>query len=155
MRTLSMAAHALLTLALAAGCAASGVPAQRGATPGPPLEHTSWTLVDLGGLPARAAQNMPVPYLELDPATAQARGSTGCNSFSRRYELRGDSLGLGPLASTRRACLDPEMNRQETAFLEALGGTRTWRVRGDTIVLAGEAGPVARFAAQDQRERGR
>jgi heat shock protein HslJ len=40
------------------------------------------------------------------------------------------------------------MNRQESAFLQALGATRTWQVTGDTLVLSGEAGPVARFAAQ-------
>lgn len=39
------------------------------------------------------------------------------------------------------------MDRQERAFLEALGEARTWQVTGDTLVLGGETGPVARFAA--------
>ena len=37
------------------------------------------------------------------------------------------------------------MNRQERAFLDALAATRTWRVTGDTLVLSGEKGAVARF----------
>jgi heat shock protein HslJ len=40
------------------------------------------------------------------------------------------------------------MNRQEGTFLKALGDARTWKVTGDTLVLSGEAGPVARFTAQ-------
>ena len=77
---------------------------------------------------------------------------TGCNRFMGPYELSGDSLRLGPLGSTRRACVDPdvdpEMNKQESALLHALGETRTWRVTGDTLLLTGKAGQVARFAAQ-------
>ena len=41
--------------------------------------------------------------------------------------------------------MDQEMNRQERAFLDALGATRTWRVTGDTLVLNGEAGRVTRL----------
>ena len=94
------------------------------------------------------AGNVAKPYLQLDPAMRQVRGGTGCNSFAGRYELSGDSLRFGPLASTRRACLDAEMNRQENAFFDALERTRTWRVTGDTLVLGGETGPAARFTAQ-------
>jgi heat shock protein HslJ len=43
------------------------------------------------------------------------------------------------------------MYRQENSFLTALGETRTWRVTGDTLLLSGPAGPVARFAAQSMR----
>jgi heat shock protein HslJ len=83
----------------------------------------------------------------LNPARKEARGSTGCNGFTGPYERRGDSLRLGPLGSTRRACAEPEMNAREGAFLRALGKTRTSHITDDTLVLAGEAGRVARFAA--------
>ena len=39
-------------------------------------------------------------------------------------------------------------NTQESAFLDALGQARAWQVTGDTLALTGEAGRVARFAAQ-------
>jgi heat shock protein HslJ len=51
------------------------------------------------------------------------------------------------MASTLRACLDQDLSRQERAFLDGLGATRSWKVTGDTLVLSGEARPVARFAA--------
>jgi heat shock protein HslJ len=111
------------------------------------LENTYWKLVNLGGQPARVAENIAEPHLLLHPAKKQADGSTGCNRFSGSYELSGDSLRLGPLAATRRACLDPKMNRQESTLFEAFDATRSWKATGDTLVLSGEGGPVARFVA--------
>ena len=102
------------------------------------LENTYWKLVELGGEPARVAENIAEPHLLLHPAKKQADGSTGCNRFSGSYELRGDSLRLGPLAATRRACLDPEMNRQESTLLEAFSATRSWKATGDTLVLSND-----------------
>jgi heat shock protein HslJ len=43
------------------------------------------------------------------------------------------------------------MNHQERSFLDALGETRTWQVTGDTLILTGRAGQLARFAAQHMR----
>ncbi len=140
----------LLAVAFGAGYSPSGVTEPRPAA-GAPLENTYWKLVEVGGRPARVAETSAEPYLQLDPAQKRAHGGTGCNIFSGPYELSGDSLRFGPLASTRRACLDPEMNRQESAFLNALGATRTWQVAGDTLVLPGETGQVARFAAQHRQ----
>jgi heat shock protein HslJ/uncharacterized lipoprotein NlpE involved in copper resistance len=111
------------------------------------LENTYWKLVELGGHPARVAENFAEPHLLLHPANKQASGSTGCNRFSGPYELSGDSLRLGRLVVTRRACLDPDMNRQESSLLEAFDGARSWRVTGDTLLLAGDGGPVTRFVA--------
>lgn len=112
------------------------------------LENTYWKLVDVAGQPARVADNIAEPHLLLHPAQKQAGGGTGCNSFGGPYQLSGDSVRLGPLIATLRACLDPEMNRQERSFLTALGETRTWQVTGDTLTLTGEAGQLARFAAE-------
>jgi heat shock protein HslJ len=111
------------------------------------LENTYWKLVELGGQPARVAENIAEPHLLLHPAKRQADGSTGCNRFNGSYELSGDSLRLGPLTVTHRACLDPAMNRQEGTLLEAFEATRSWKATGDTLVLSGEAGPIARFVA--------
>lgn len=153
MRTLSMEGTLLLalTIAFGVGCRSSGV-AEAPAPPGAPLENTYWKLLDVDGRPACVAENSDEPYLQLDPAQKRAHGATGCNTFIGPYEVRGDSLRFGPLASTRRACLDPEMNRQESAFLQALGATRTWQVTDDTLVLISQTGQVVRFTAQYSKQ---
>jgi heat shock protein HslJ len=115
------------------------------------LEGTTWSLVELGGQPARPAGTSGTPSLRLEAAQKRASGNTGCYSYGGGYELSGESLRFGALASTRRACVDEALNRQEAAFLRALADTRTWRIANGRLVLSGEAGEVARFTAQAAR----
>ena len=139
----------ILLVALILGCTSSPAPTTRPAiqTSDATLENTYWKLLALGGQRAIVADNIPEPHLLLHPADRRASGSTGCNRFSGSYELVSDSLSVRPLASTLVACADPALNRQETAFLAAVGETRRWRVTGDTLLLGDEAQPVARFVA--------
>ncbi len=115
------------------------------------LENTYWKAIAIGDRPVRVAENIPEPHLLLHPADTRASGSSGCNSFSGSYQLSGDSLLFGKLLSTMRACADPELNRQERAFLDALGATRSWRVTGDTLVLSDGTRTLTRFTAQYMR----
>lgn len=69
-------------------------------------------------------------------------GDSGCNTFMGDYTLDGDTISVGPLASTRRACPDEVMD-QETRFLAALESAATWtrerttaQLRDDTDALA-------------------
>ena len=152
----------IMAMALA-GCSSSGAPKGQPApdsggdggappteakVPDATLANTYWKLVEIGGervqLPADANVREPNLRLTLE---REARGETGCNSFSGPYEHSGDSLRIGPLISTLRACLDERMNRQEGVYLTALDATRRWKVTGDTLWLSGEAGLAARFVA--------
>lgn len=59
-------------------------------------------------------------------------GNAGCNTFRGAYTVDGQSVRLGPLASTRMACPAPLM-KQEREFLAALESAVTWSVEGDTL----------------------
>lgn len=109
-----------------------------------------WTLVAIGGTPAGAAEPSRRPYIEFDPA-GRVSGNATCNRFSGPYTVAGDSLGFGALISTKMACADSALNAQETALLSALAETRRWRLVGDTLVLGGAAGDLARFVAAGER----
>jgi len=140
----------ILLLALILGCTPSPTPTTRPPairTSDATLENTYWKLLALGGQRVLVADDIPEPHLLLHPADKRASGSTGCNRFTGSYELVGDSLSVRPLAATLVACADPALNRQETAFLAAVGETRRWRVTGDTLLLGDEAQPIARFVA--------
>lgn len=67
------------------------------------------------------------------------QGESGCNSFSGGYELSGDSLTFGPLASTMMACEQPQSD-VEAAVLAGLEATATFRVEEGRLVLLDEAG---------------
>src|SRR5215213_3546500 len=106
-RGVMIAGALLAAFALIVGCAPTAVAAgdaPNGAAV--PLEGTTWSLVELGGQPARPAGTAGTPTLRLDAAQSRAAGNTGCNGYGGSYELSGASLRFGALASTRRACVD-------------------------------------------------
>ncbi|WP_319993743.1 META domain-containing protein [Deinococcus aetherius] len=72
-------------------------------------------------------------------------GTTGCNTFRVTYTPEGDTLRFSPLATTRRACPSPEVQRQETEYLRLLEGVRRYRVSGSLLTLILEDGTERTF----------
>jgi len=75
-------------------------------------------------------------------------GTGGCNIMSGRARISGDTIGFGPIASTRKACSPAVMN-QEAGFFSALEDARTWqldRVRRKLILLDMNGRAVLVFA---------
>lgn len=71
-------------------------------------------------------------------------GSGGCNHFGGSYRADGDTLTIGPLAATRKACAEPEgVMAQEAAFLRALETAATARREGDRLELRTATGALA------------
>jgi heat shock protein HslJ len=125
------------------GCASprepSPVAAQR-------LTETRWTLTEIFGRQAVTPADGRLPDLRFDEAGARAGGYTGCNVLTGTYSLDGDRLEFHtPLATTRRACLDPAVARQETDLLEAIEQTRRFELVGDVLTFYGDVRAVARF----------
>jgi heat shock protein HslJ len=92
------------------------------------------------------AVSSPVPgsTLTLDFAAKETSGNGGCNTFGGPYELSGaDSIALGPLASTLRACADPALDAQEQQYLAALGLAKTYEVTGNMLTLFRDGGTIA------------
>ena len=154
-------ALAAVTLALLAGCATSAPGTQDGADTAAtdstapvaamtaaPLEGVDWTLHDLGGQPAVGDDPARLPSIRFDADSGRASGSGGCNRIAGPYTRDGDSLRIGPLISTRMACADDRLTRQETDFLAALDGTRSYRIEGDTLTLRGDGTAAARLVAR-------
>jgi heat shock protein HslJ len=69
----------------------------------------------------------------------QTNGSAGCNTFFGPYQTSGNSLTIGPLASTRMAC-DPPIMQQEAAYLAALQNTAQYQFESDQLVLRDATG---------------
>jgi heat shock protein HslJ len=113
---------------------------------GAPLTGVRWTLSRLDGAPALPEGGGALPYLQLDARDATITGSSGCNLVSGRYSAREDRFRVGEgLVTTRRACVDPALQRQEQAFLDALQRADRFRIWGDTLTLLAGDEVVARF----------
>ncbi|WP_299323142.1 META domain-containing protein [Parasphingopyxis sp.] len=79
-------------------------------------------------------------------------GTGGCNRFRADYELT-EGLSIGPVASTRRACINPEISRLENQFFTALGSVIRVEISDDGVLtLYAEMDPV--LTAERRGERG-
>ena len=108
-----------------------------------PLAGTSWQLVELNGQPlVPGGEPLTLVFAADEP---RASGYGGCNQFSGPYTQNGASLRLGPLASTRRACLEPALNTQETAYFQALDSTTRYSSENGQLVLYRGNQVLARF----------
>ena len=113
---------------IVAGIEVSGV--SRGAA-APFSPDTRWRLVELSPeLPLGAVRAEAV----FDADARRVSGSAGCNRFTGSFTTDGDRLSIGPLATTRMACPEPQM-RIEEAVLRTLAAARRWTQTDSTLVI--------------------
>jgi heat shock protein HslJ len=112
------------------------------------LTGVEWILVELNGTPAPAGaggRQASVTFAE----GGRVSGFGGCNRMTGAYEVSGERLRIGPMASTRMAC-DKGMDLEQShgAALEA---TRGFRLTSDGLELLGGDGVIARYRrAEDE-----
>lgn len=113
----------------------------------------SWRLVSMG---ETTAPTVPPQTTELTTNFEGDRisGSGGCNRFTGSYQTESNTLSIGALASTRKACEESVMN-QESKYLTALQAAQRYEVnnQGELNIFyqtAQESG-VLRFTSQTVR----
>lgn len=74
-------------------------------------------------------------------------GSAGCNTYHGPVKASAPKISIGPLASTRKFCADPEgAMDQESQYLAALETAATYRVQGTRMEMRTTGGAlVAQF----------
>ena len=104
------------------------------------LAGTEWQLVSLG--PPGSEENVVAGTTPTASFGEDGRvvGNTGCNGYGGTYEVRGDTISIGRLVSTRRACLDQNANEQERRFLAALEAASRFRLSSDRLTIFAERG---------------
>ncbi|MEX1182707.1 MAG: META domain-containing protein, partial [Gemmatimonadota bacterium] len=91
------------------------------------LTGQEWSVTHLEGV-ATSSQRQPT----LSFAAAGAlTGDGGCNQYRATYEITGEGIDIGPALATRRACAEPELNRQETQFFQLLEQVTRFDIAGD------------------------
>ena len=71
-------------------------------------------------------------------------GLAGCNNYSTGYELDGEKITIGPAATTRKMCAEPEgIMEQEQQFLAALERAATYRIELNRMEIRTDAGALA------------
>jgi len=72
-------------------------------------------------------------------ASGTIEGFGGCNDFSGAYTVKGDTITIGPLMTTRKACGEPA-DTFEMQFLAALQKSTKWSVSGANLDLRDDSG---------------
>ena len=107
-----------------------GVVAETAESAADGLWGTSWRLVDLAGA---GVLDQPQATLAF-PETGRAAGNGSCNRFAGSVEISGDSIGFGPLASTRMGCAEP-IAMQEGKYLGALENAERFSRDGSSLLI--------------------
>lgn len=148
-----------LNLAVVAGCAtgqrpqpsdtaiaSEPAPAPTAEPAAPPpeviveLAGTRWIVAELNGAKvAPAVAGWSAQSLEFDADGRRATGHGGVNRFGGRYTQEGDKLSFGPLAMTRRAGPQAQMEL-ESRYTAVLSSIVRWRQDGAQVTLTNAAG---------------
>jgi len=94
------------------------------------LRGTAWILEDLAG--SGVIDNVQATLEFRKDGKVSGRGS--CNRFTGSTEISGNTLKMGPLASTRMMCPEALMN-QETKYLKALESAQRFERQGSTLLI--------------------
>ena len=68
--------------------------------------------------------------------TKRISGFSGCNSYTGSYTTKTNSLKIGPLASTRKMCINEKVNTTEYEFLNVLSKVDGFRLNEDNLSLS-------------------
>lgn len=103
----------------------------------PSLDGTSWVLSELEGYDLDPMQPATLHF-----EGGNAGGSDGCNRYAMRYSAKGDGLEWTSAGiSTQMACA-PEVMKRAHAFLDAVRGSTSYRVKDGRLELLDEKGKV-------------
>ncbi|MDD1751770.1 MAG: META domain-containing protein [Methanotrichaceae archaeon] len=105
-----------------------------------PLNETIWNLKfynnGRGGLQAPL---LGTNITSIFDQKGTLSGTTGCNNYNSDFEVNSNLIKIGPIATTRMFCSEPEgVMEQESSYLEALSLATYYRIQGDELELTDE-----------------
>ena len=83
------------------------------------LDGSAWVLSALGEKPALKGSQVTIRFGE-----GRVSGSSGCNSYSGSYQVKGNKFSTSQMAMTLMACADAGMMEQEQEFLAYPAGCK-------------------------------
>jgi heat shock protein HslJ len=109
------------------------------------LEGTSWQVISYNNGKQAVTSVLIGSELTADFGTdGKLAGSAGCNNYNGGFEVDGNKITVGPLASTMKMCNEPEgVMDQESQFLAALESAATYKIEGTRLELRTADGALA------------
>lgn len=125
----------LAPIALLAACASTGSTQSPsgGAEPSPEISGTAWQIVSVDGQNAAGARTPTMKF-----ADGRISGNSGCNSYSGPYSLTDGQLTLGPVISTKMACVGDGMDTEARLFAALKGALSVAQRSADRLSLSSD-----------------
>ena len=129
----------LIAILVLAGCG-GGSGDGKAAGGGDPLADTVWELRTIAKTAVLDDVAVTAEFKE-----GRIGGKASCNQYFASYEVKGDSLRIGPAGATKMMCPEPIM-AQEDLFLAFLQDAKTFRIEGGQLHIARSDGETLTFA---------
>jgi heat shock protein HslJ len=104
----------------------------------PGLAGTSWVVTRIDGRAPLSGDALTADF----GVDGRLNGDSGCNHYSGPFIQDGSTVRVGELLSTRRACIDPDRQRQEVRVLAILQGETLIRHEHDRLNLRSSGGTL-------------
>ncbi|MET1232920.1 MAG: META domain-containing protein [Candidatus Limnocylindrales bacterium] len=100
------------------------------------LESTPWNVVSYNnGNEATVSLVIDSTITLLFGSDGTVSGNATCNSYNGTFTADAAILKVGPLATTRMACVSDELNAQEAQYLAALQSAATYDITNGTLTI--------------------
>ena len=102
-----------------------------------PLAGTTWQLTGYSnGQDAFVSVLVGTEITAVFDADGGLSGSAGCNNYRSSYQTEANAIAIGPVATTRMMCGNPDgVMEQESAYLAALESAVAYRIQGDRLEM--------------------
>ncbi len=106
----------------------------------PAIIGSTWTAIEISGeVPPTDRSTFKITE------EMKAAGSGGCNSWFAPIVIESNTIRIGSIVSTRKAC--PDTMKQEAAYFAALAAARMWEATEGELRFFDQTGKlVLRFA---------
>lgn len=110
-----------------------------------PLVETNWSMLNYNnGRMALVGALAGTEVTAIFGADGNLTGTGGCNNYRAGYRAEGNSIEIGPAATTRMLCSEPEGTmEQEMEYLRAIENAATYRIDRQQLWLFFENESIA------------
>jgi heat shock protein HslJ/phosphoglycolate phosphatase-like HAD superfamily hydrolase len=122
-------------------------PPQASSTVKPFPSGQRWRLREVNGMAVESTR----AYLEFDPEAKRFSGDGGCNRIAGNFTLSGAQIRFAQVISTKRACLDGNIQKVESDLLKGLEEVTGFKIENGVLRLMTGDRTVLSFSADSKQ----
>ncbi|ENU31735.1 hypothetical protein F991_00504 [Acinetobacter sp. CIP-A165] len=105
------------------------------------LYNHTWVATQINGVDIKTdGPSHQKPAIQFDANTKRFSGADGCNKIFGSFESSAKQLQLGPIASTRMACIGNDNATLSRQYSDALTNTTSYKIKGHELQLLDSSG---------------